>query len=43
MSELKIAVVDIIVLLVLFAIVTRVLSLNDEINEWRDKIKDLES
>ena len=34
---------NIIVLLLLFAIVTRILSLNDEINEWRDKIKDLES
>jgi len=34
---------NIIVLLVLFAVVTRILSLNDEINEWRDKIKELES
>lgn len=34
---------NILILLVIFAIVTRILSLNDEINEWRDKIKDLEN
>ncbi len=34
---------SIIIMLVLFAIITKLLSLNDEINDWLKKMKDLES